>query len=154
MTRPWAALGLAGVLAFLPVLPAWAQQAPWYVRYGKFAALALSGFAVWHAQDHHEQADDAYDALEDRCLEQPTACIVGPGGDYTDPVSEELYRTAVSEDDKARRWLFGAEVSLVGAAALFVYEITRPRGPERDDIPFEPLVEPRSGRVGARFFVF
>jgi len=38
--------------------------------------------------------------------------------------------------------------------ALFIYEITRPDGPERDDIPFEPLVDPRAGQVGARFRVF
>lgn len=154
MTRRWTALGLAAALACLPAAPAAAQQAPWYVRYGKFAALALSGLAVWQASDHHQQADDAYDALEERCRDQPGSCIVIPGAGYADPVSERLYQTALEEDDRARAWLIGAEVSLVGAAALFVYEITRPEGPERDDIPFEPLVEPRSGRVGARFFVF
>ncbi|HSE26811.1 MAG TPA: hypothetical protein VLA95_01180 [Gemmatimonadales bacterium] len=153
MSRAPAACALALCLALLPAEPASAQQVPWTVRYGKFVALALAGLGVWQAQDHHQQAEDAYDALEERCREQPSACIIGPGG-YPDPVSEQLYQTALSEDDKARAWLIGAEVSLVGAVALFVYEITRPSGPERDDIPFEPLVDPRAGLVGARLRVF
>jgi hypothetical protein len=153
MRRAPLACALAAILALVPAGPVAAQQAPWTVRYGKFAALALAGFGVWHAQDHHEKADDAYNALDERCRQQPSACIIGPGG-YADPESERLYQSALREDDKARAWLVGAEVSLVGAVALFLYEITRPDGPERDDIPFEPLVDPRAGQVGARFRVF
>lgn len=153
MSRRLIALALAAGLSLPSPAPVEAQQVPWTVRYGKFVALALSGLALWQAEDHHDQADDAYDALEERCRTMPTACEIGPGG-YDDPVSEQLYQTALDEDDKARRWLIGAEVSLVGAAALFLWELTRPEGPERDDIPFEPLVEPQSGRVGARFRVF
>lgn len=153
MTRGAAACLLAATLGLAPLARAEAQQVPWTVRYGKFAALALSGFAIWHAADHHDMADDAYDDLEARCQDQPSACEIGPGG-YTDPVSEELYQTALTEDDRARAWLIGAEVSLVGAAALLVYELTRPKGPERDNIPFQPLVKPRAGQVGARFFIF
>ncbi len=148
-----AACALALALAVTTAVPAAAQQAPWTVRYGKFVALALAGFGVWHAQDHHEKADDAYDALDERCRQEPTACTIGPGG-YLDPESERLYQTALREDDRARNWLIGAEVSLIGAVALFLYEVTRPDGPERDDIPFEPLVDPRAGQVGARFRVF
>lgn len=147
-----AALLALGALG-LPAADAAAQQAPWVVRYGKFVALALAGVGVWHAQDHHERADDAYDDLEQLCRDQPASCAVD-GGSYVDPVAEDLYQTALSEDDKARRWLIGAEVSLIGAALLFVYEITRPSDPDRDDIPFEPLVEPRAGKVGVRFRVF
>lgn len=148
---------MAGLLALgalgAPSAGAAAQQAPWTVRYGKFVALALAGVGVWHAQDHHDQADDAYDDLEELCRAQPASCQV-EGGDYVDPVAEDLYQTALREDDRARAWLVAAEVSLIGAALLFVYEITRPSGPDRDDIPFEPLVEPQAGKVGARFRVF
>ena len=147
------ACAFAAILALVPSAPVAAQEAPWTVRYGKFVALALAGFGVWHAQDHHEKADDAYDALDERCRQEPTTCIIGPGG-YDDHESERLYQAALREDDRARNWLIGAEVSLIGAVALFIYEITRPDGPERDDIPFEPLVNPRTGQVGARFRVF
>jgi hypothetical protein len=148
-----AACALAAILALVVPAPVAAQEAPWTVRYGKFVALALAGFGVWHAQDHHEKADDAYDALDERCRQEPTACIIGPGG-YDDPESERLYQTALREDDRARNWLIGAEVSLIGAVALFIFEITRPDGAERDDIPFEPMVNPRAGQVGARLRVF
>lgn len=153
MRRAPAACALAAACAILAAVPAGAQQAPWTVRYGKFVALALAGFGAWHAQDHHEKADAAYDALDERCRQEPTACVIGPGG-YDDPGSERLYQAALREDDRARHWLIGAEVSLIGAVALFIYEITRPDGPARDDIPFEPLVDPRAGQVGARFRVF
>lgn len=153
MSRAPLACALAAILALVPAGQVPAQQAPWTVRYGKFVALALAGFGAWHAQDHHEKADDAYDTLDERCRQDPAACVIGPGG-YEDPESERLYQTALREDDRARHWLIGAEVSLLGAVALFIYEITRPGGPERDDIPFEPLVNPAAGQVGARFRVF
>jgi hypothetical protein len=143
------ALGVLGV----PAGGAAAQEAPWTVRYGKFVALALAGVGVWRAQGHHDLAEEAYGDLEVLCRAQPSSCAVEDGS-YPDPVAEDLYQTALSEDDRARAWLIGAEVSLIGAALLFVYEITRPSGPDRDDIPFEPLVEPRAGKVGARFRVF
>lgn len=154
MTRAFLAPALALLVALPAARPVAAQEAPWTVRYGKFVALALAGLGAWQAADHHARADDAYDALEERCREQPAACAVGPGG-YLDPASERLYQEALDGDAAARRWLVGAEVSLIGAAALFIYEITRPGLPGGgDDIPFEPLVDPATGRVGAKFRAF
>jgi hypothetical protein len=36
-------------------------------------------------------------------------------------------------------WLFGGETALAGAAAMFVWELTR-HTPKPDNIPFEPEV--------------
>ena len=128
------------------------QEIPWTVKWGKFAALGLAFGSIWQASVHHQDAEDSYDALERRCSLIATACDQEPNGDYTDPISEDLYDTAVSEDDAARSWLFATEAALLGAAVLFVWEITRPKGPKVDNIPFEPVVESRAGRFGARVF--
>ena len=129
-----------------------AQGVPWTVKWGKFVALGLAFGGIWQASVHHQDADDAYSALERRCSLDPTACDQAPDGDYLDPVSEDLYDTAVSEDNAARGWLFAAEGALLGAAVLFVWELTRPKGPTVDNIPFEPVVETQEGRFGARLF--
>ena len=129
-----------------------AQGVPWTVKWGKFVALGLAFGSIWQASTHHQDADDAYHALERRCSLNPAACDQEPNGDYIDPISEDLYDTAVSEDNAARGWLFAAEASLLGAAVLFVWELTRPKGPTVDNIPFEPVVETQEGRFGARVF--
>ena len=68
-----------------------------------------------------------------------------PSGTYADPEIEGLYRTSQHYDRRARLWLIGGETALAGAAALFVWELTRPKG-RPDNIPFEPEV--RSLRAG------
>ena len=140
------------LLLFATAPAAAAQEVPWTVKWGKFAALGLAFGSIWTASVHHQDAEDAYHALERRCSLDPTTCNQEPNGDYTDPISEDLYDTAVMEDNKARNWLFAAEASLLGAAVLFVWELTRPKGPKVDNIPFEPVVETQEGRFGARLF--
>ena len=53
--------------------------------------------------------------------------------------TEQLYQASLRYDGHARRWLFAGETALVGAAAIFVYEITR-HAHKPDNIPFEPEV--------------
>jgi hypothetical protein len=47
----------------------------------------------------------------------------------------------------ARGWLIGGETALAGAAALFIWELTRPKGRPRN-IPFEPEVRSMRGATG------
>ena len=99
----------------------------------------------------HDRADEQFDALEARCLGNHALCTLGGGGSYNDPTSETLFQESRRYDRQARRWLFGGETALLGAAAMFVWELTR-RTPKPDNIPFEPEVRElkRGTGVGVR----
>lgn len=115
------------------------------VKYGKWVLLAGSLGMNYLAVRAHNRADDTFDILESRCGVAQERCALGPNGAYADPEIEDLYQTSLQYDRRARRWLIGGETALAGAAVLFVWELTRPKG-RPDNIPFEPEV--RSLRAG------
>jgi hypothetical protein len=118
------------------------------VKYGKWALLAGSIGMNYLAVRAHDRADDAFDALESRCNADHGRCNLGPGGTYADPEIENLYQRSLRYDRRARYWLIGGETALVGAAALFIWELTRPKS-RPDNIPFEPEVRSiRGGGTG------
>jgi hypothetical protein len=133
MIRLWLSL-LALALATSPVQ----AQGP-VVKYGKWLLVAGSLGMNYLAIQSHERAEDAFDALESACLQQRSRCDLGPQGTYIDPVIEDLYQNSLRHDRIARGWLIGGETALAGAAALFIWELTRPKG-RPDNIPFEPEV--------------
>src|SRR6476659_6571293 len=106
------------------------------VKYGKWAVLAGSVAMNYLALRSHNRADDAFSALKSLCVDR-SRCDLGPDGSYLDPQSENLYQTALHYDRIARGWLLGGEAALAGSAALFVWELTRPKG-RPGNIPFEP----------------
>ena len=95
----------------------------------------------------HDRADDRFDALEARCLDNHALCRLDSEGSYTDPTSETLFQESRRYDRQARRWLFGGETALLGAAAMFVWELTR-RTQKPDNIPFEPEVRELNRATG------
>jgi hypothetical protein len=96
----------------------------------------------------HDRAEESFDQVESRCGEVQERCALGPGGAYADPEIESLYQTSLHYDRRARLWLIGGESALAGAAVLFVWELTRPKG-RPDNIPFEPEVKMiRGGSTG------
>ena len=115
------------------------------VKYGKWVVLAGSIGMNYLAVRAHDRAENAFDALESRCGGAPDRCNLAPSGAYADPEIEGLYQTSLRYDRRARLWLIGGETALAGAAALFVWELTRPKR-RPDNIPFEPEV--RSLRAG------
>jgi hypothetical protein len=149
MTRPLLAL-LA--LTILLTTPAAAQETGPLVRYGKWAlAAGAIGMNLLAAQAHN-RADESFSRIEDACNLQRSRCDLGADGGYADPGIESLYQSSLHYDRSARRWLIAGETALLGAAALFVWEMTR-KTHKPDNIPFEPEV--RSLRhatgVGLRF---
>lgn len=154
--RQRAAIALvSAALSLSSVATARAQGVPSTVKYGKWALVAGSALMNYFAARAHNRAEDAFGELELRC--EPAghaACAQDGEGRYLDPVSESLFQTSLSQDRSARRWLIGGETALVGAAALFVYELTRPKG-RPPNIPFEPEVSRYRGStrigVGVRF---
>jgi hypothetical protein len=114
------------------------------VKYGKWAVLAGSIGMNYLALRAHNRADDAFNALKAVCVDR-NRCAQAADGRYLDPVSENLYQISLHYDRIARGWLLGGEAALAGSAALFVWELTRPKG-RPGNIPFEPEV--RSMRWG------
>ena len=141
MTRIW-----LGVLA-LALLASPAQAQGPLVKYGKWLLVAGSIGMNYLALQSHEQAEDAFDILEAACTLDRSRCNLGPDGSYVDPAIEGLYQTSLHYDRSARRWLIGGEAALAGAAALFIWELTRPKG-RPDNIPFEPEVRSLRGGTG------
>jgi hypothetical protein len=122
---------------------------PVLVRYGKWVTLAATiGMGIKAAEAHHS-ADAAFDRLSRYCDVDRTRCDQRSDGSYLDPVAERYYQNSVDGDRRARRWLVGGELALVGTVGLFVWELTGPRRRPRD-IPFEPTltVTPAETRFG------
>lgn len=125
--------------------PAEAQGLSPAVKYGKWVLLAGSIGMNYLAVRAHNSAENAFDVLEAQCAAVTERCALGPGGSYTDPGIEDLYQSSLRYDRRARLWLIGGETALVGSAALFIWELARPKN-RPDNIPFEPEV--RSLRAG------
>jgi hypothetical protein len=118
------------------------------VKYGKWLLLAGSIGMNYLAVRSHDRAEGAFNDLESRCFAAHDRCALGPGGTYVDPEIEAFYQTSVRNDRNARRWLLGGESALVGAAALFIWELARPKA-RPGNIPFEPEVRSfRGGETG------
>lgn len=136
------------VLLILAALGGRAEAQGPAVKYGKWLLVAGSIGMNYLAVRAHDRAEDAYDALESRCLAAQERCMLGPGGRYVDQEIESFYQTSLRYDRRARHWLIGGETALVGAAALFIWELTRPK-PRPGNIPFEPEVRSfRGGETG------
>jgi hypothetical protein len=141
------ALSALFVLVFL-ASPAEAQGP--VVKYGKWLLVAGSIGMNYFALRSHNRADDAFNALEDQCLSDHARCALGSGGQYANPIIEGLYQSSLRYDRQARGWLIGGETALAGAAALFIWELTRSKS-RPHNIPFEPEVRSMPGRTGLGF---
>ena len=109
------------------------------IRYGKWVLAAGAVGMNYLADRAHDRADNQFDILRSRCFDNRDLCALDGSGRYSDAGTEELYQASLRYDGHARRWLFAGETALVGAAAMFVYELTR-HAPKPDNIPFEPEV--------------
>ena len=140
MIRP-AALAVL-VLLSLQVTSIEAQDrsgSPPLINYGKWALAAGALGMNYLAARAHERAEDRFELVEMRCRDNRNLCAVTGAGPYADAETELLYQESLRYDRQARRWLIGGETALVGAAAMFVWELTR-RTPKPDNIPFEPEI--------------
>jgi hypothetical protein len=115
------------------------RSSPFVVKYGKWALVAASiGMGLKAASDHRA-ADRAFERLDRYCSDRPDGCPQLPSGRYIDPAAERHYQTSLRHDRSARGWLLGGEATILGAAGLFVWELTRPKSLPRN-IPFEPEI--------------
>ena len=136
------------LLAATPTVAA-AQGSPALVKYGKWAVLAASvGFNLL-AADAHDDANRVFDQVKARCATPNNArCEVDGAGTYFDPVTEGLFQESLRLDRRAKRWLIGGEAALLGATALFIWELTRSKESPPDNEPFAPIVQEFSHGIG------
>jgi hypothetical protein len=121
------------------------------VKYGKWVLLAGSIGMNYLAVRAHNRAEDTFDVLEAECVAIRFRCDLRPDGIYADPGIENLYQASLRYDRRARLWLIGGQTALVGSAALFIWELARPKD-RPDNIPFEPEVKMmRGGTTGVGF---
>jgi hypothetical protein len=144
MLRTWS---VTLSLILLLTAPADAQGLKPVIKYGKWVLAAGAVGMNYLALRAHNHAEDSFTGLETRCLESRQQCALGPDGSYLDPATEDLYQGSLRYDRIARGWLIGGESALVAAAALFVWELTRPKG-RPGNIPFEPEIRSTRGGTG------
>lgn len=135
-------LGLASGLAAQEPL----RVSPPVIKYGKWVALGSSIIFGLLSQGEHASADRAFGQLQDYCLDDQSRCNVGANGHYLDPVSEGYYQTSLTHDRRAGRWLVSGELLFLGAAAGFIWELTRPASLP-PNIPLAPLIEQDGDRL-------
>ena len=113
------------------------------VRLAKWALLGVAvGFGAF-AVSQSQRADDSYSELGMLCRSDQDRCV-SSGDVYADAHAERLYQRAVSADRRAHQAIIGGEVTLLGSAALFIYDLRNRRGPP--DIPY-----PASSRESAAY---
>src|SRR5215210_2430737 len=66
---------------------------PW-VKYGKWLLVAGSAGMNYFALRAHNRAEDAFNAVESRCIGTQARCILGPEGNYLDPEIESFYQSS------------------------------------------------------------
>ncbi len=148
MTAP-IARPLSALLALTVMLaaPAPAQETGPLVRYGKWVlAAGAIGMNLLAAQAH-DRADESFGRIEEACDLNRARCDLGPDGGYADAQIESLYQSSLHYDRSARRWLIAGETALLGAATLFVWEMTR-KTHKPDNIPFEPEIRSLNQATG------
>ncbi len=124
-----------------------ATHIPAVASYGKWLLLGGAiGFNLAALRQHH-LAEDSFSELAEICTAaEHSRCATGADGAYLDAGAEAIYQRTLSADRRARGWLFAGETALLGSAAIFVWELSRPHG--RDpDIPFTPRVGVSGGRA-------
>lgn len=130
---------LLALLALILTLtgPLEAQGTRPLFKYGKFVLAAGALGLNYLAAKDHDRADGRFHLLERRCLDDNRLCDVDASGRYRDGTSEDLFQQSLHYDRRARRWLFGGEAALLGAAGIFVWELTH-HVTKPDNIPFQP----------------
>ena len=116
-------------------------------------AAAAVTFTALGAHEH-QNSNAVFGQLLDRCRANTADCTLGPDGTYLDGASEQLYRSSVHFDRRARLRLLLGQASLLAGAGLFLADLRhRANGP--GNIPYRGVklwVAPRGSgaQVGVR----
>ena len=133
-------------------LPQPAPSRSWSsVRLAKWALLgAAVGFGAY-AVSQSQRADASYAELGGLCRADQELCASNGNG-YADSHAELLYQRAVAADRRAHQAIIGGEVTLLGSAALFIYDLRNRRGPPDIPYPADSKQSAYGFAIGARVF--
>ena len=133
-------------------VPSWSPATGWVrggvVHYGKWLlAAGAVGFTIM-GEHEHRRSQRFWTELLRMCQADNQSCAVDASGRYLDYQAELLYQESVYYDHRARRRLVAGQLSLLGAAAMFIADLKH-KGEKPDNIPFHGLmVEPVRDGVG------
>ena len=119
------------------------------VRVAKWALAGATVGLGYYALRQSTRADRAYGDLRRLCVTTPSACTLD-GSRYPDAHAEGLYAVSLRHDRRAQAGILVGQVTLLGSAALFVYDLRNGRGPENIPFPGVPAQLTQSAPAGAR----
>lgn len=130
----------------------WRPSSGWVkggvVHYGKWLlAAGAVGFTILGEQEHR-RSQRFWNQLLRMCQTDNQSCALGNDGRYLDYGAEVLYEESVYYDHRARNRLLVGQVSLLGAAAMFIADVSR-KADKPGNIPFHGMtVAPVGDGVG------
>jgi len=124
-------------------VPSWQRATGGWVRggvvhYGKWLlAAGAVGFTIL-GEHEHRRSQRFWTQLLRICQAENQSCAVDDSGRYLDYQAELLYQESVYYDHRARRRLVAGQLSLLGAAAMFIADLSH-KGEKPDNIPFRGM---------------
>ena len=122
------------------------------VHYGKWLlAAGAVGFTILGEQEHR-RSQRFWNQLLRMCQTDNQSCALGDNGRYLDYGAEVLYEESIYYDHRARNRLLVGQVSLLGAAAMFIADVSR-KADKPGNIPFHGMTVAPEGdglRLGYR----
>jgi len=123
------------------------------VHYGKWLlAAGAVGFTIL-GEHEHRRSQHFWSQLLRICQADNQTCALGDDGRYINDQAEALYQESVYYDHRARHRLIAGQLSLLGAAALFIADLSG-KVEKPGNIPFHGLtVAPTENglHLGLRF---
>ena len=109
------------------------------VHYGKWLLAASAvGFTILGEREHRRSQRFWHQLLR-MCQTDNQSCALGDDGRYLNYGAEVLYEESVYYDHRARNRLLVGQVSLLGAAAMFIADVSR-KADKPGNIPYHGMV--------------
>jgi len=125
------------VPSWQPATGGWVRRG--MVHYGKwlFAAGAV-GFTIL-GEHEHRRSQHFWTQLLRMCQADNQNCALGDDGRYLNVQAEGLYEQSVFYDHRARHRLIAGQLSLLGAAAMFIADLSG-KVEKPGNIPFHGMM--------------
>ena len=122
------------------------------IHYGKWLLAAGAVSFTILGEREHRRSQRFWNQLLRMCQTDNQSCALGDDGRYLNFGAEVLYEESVYYDHRARNRLLVGQVSLLGAAAMFIADVSR-KADKPGNIPFHGMMVAPQGdglRLGYR----
>lgn len=114
---------------------------PWWAsfsHYGRWGALGAAVAFTAAAAVRQNDADEVFTGLNDLCRANSNLCRVDIQGRYVSEEAETLFQETLRLDGQARRFLIGAQASILASGVMFLVDLIA--GDNRpENIPLTPF---------------